>query len=75
MTILDSRTALASDAAVLECGAYTDDVLRIVRGTPNPDELAALVAALLFTRRVRETRGTGTSANSYQEHQGEPRGH
>lgn len=35
-------------------GAYCTDVLRVVRGTPNPDELAALVTVLLFSRRTRE---------------------
>jgi hypothetical protein len=39
-------------AALTACGAYTDDVLRVVRGTPNAEELAALVAALLLTRRA-----------------------
>ncbi|MGH6657703.1 MAG: acyl-CoA carboxylase epsilon subunit [Actinocrinis sp.] len=44
-------------AAITPDGAYTDDVLRIVRGTPNPEELAALVAVLLITRRAREQAG------------------
>jgi hypothetical protein len=34
-------------------GAYGADVLRVIRGTPNPEELAALVAALLLIRRSR----------------------
>lgn len=52
-------------AALTADGAYTADVLRIVRGTPNAEEMAALVAALLFTRRAHETREASTnSANS-----------
>ncbi|HEU5354210.1 MAG TPA: hypothetical protein VFU65_07095 [Actinocrinis sp.] len=35
-------------------GAYCTDVLRVVRGTPNAEELAALVTALLLTRRAHE---------------------
>lgn len=53
-------------AALTADGAYTDDVLRIVRGTPNAEELAALVAALLLTRRAHETRGSSTSSD--EEH-------
>lgn len=48
------------DSAFTCDGAYTDDVLRIVRGTPNADELAALVAALLLTRRADETSSSST---------------
>ncbi len=47
----------ADGRAVTPGGAYTADVLRVVRGTPNPQELAALVAALLLTRRSLERRG------------------
>lgn len=49
MTLMDETRALTAN------GAYTDDVLRVVRGTPNADELAALVAALLLTRRAHDT--------------------
>ncbi len=40
--------------AITADGAYRTDALRVVRGTPNAEELAALVAALLLTRRVHE---------------------
>ena len=47
----NAETTCAETAAALSAdGAYTADVLRTVRGTPNAEELAALVAALLFTR-------------------------
>lgn len=43
------------DRSVIQAdGAYCTDVLRVVRGTANPEELAALVAALLLTRRAHE---------------------
>jgi hypothetical protein len=51
-------------------GAYTSDVLRIVRGTPNAQELAALVAALMFTRRAHDRAahdGTGQDNPSDDE--------
>ena len=44
-----------TDCSVIQAdGAYRTEVLRVVRGTPNPEELAALVAALLLTRRAHE---------------------
>jgi acyl-CoA carboxylase epsilon subunit-like protein len=68
MTMIDDRPELgraevdrrevdrpSTDRCVIEAdGAYCTDVLRVVRGTPNPEELAALVAALLLTRRAHE---------------------
>ncbi len=41
-------------SAITADGAYRADALRIVRGTANAEELAALVAALLLTRRAHE---------------------
>lgn len=56
--VTEPRTGLdhsGTERSVIQAdGAYCTDVLRVVRGTPNPDELAALVAALLLTRRAHE---------------------
>lgn len=44
-----------ADRCVIQAdGAYCTEVLRVVRGTPNPEELAALVTALLLNRRAHE---------------------
>jgi Acyl-CoA carboxylase epsilon subunit len=52
----------AANSAFTDNGAYTADVLRIVRGTPNAEELAALVAALLLTRRAHGAGAPNTPA-------------
>jgi hypothetical protein len=63
MTMIDDRPGIdhtvaahtnAADTLIQPDGAYCADVLRVVRGTPNAEELAALVAALLLTRRAHE---------------------
>jgi hypothetical protein len=66
MTVTDERKTQCSEtelrgaaqgfetAAMTPGGAYSAEVLRVVRGTPNAEELAALVAALLLTRRAHE---------------------
>lgn len=64
-TLNQTTTTSPETTALTPDGAYTADVLRIVRGTPNPDELAALVAALLLTRRAH---GAAVSDASSEEH-------
>ena len=55
MTVTDDRETQSTDStAMTPGGAYSAEVLRVVRGTPNAEELAALVAALLLTRRAHE---------------------
>lgn len=50
----DEQNGDRGATAVTTDGAYRADALRLVRAAANAEELAALVAALLLTRRAHE---------------------